>query len=181
MNALPKPTTLSCFLESLERPLALYMTSSSQSLQPSPGARSPRTFVLRGQLEMSIVLAGNASETLEIAYRPTPKRSIKSEILFPLQTSVDMAHLFDRVLVGSSTECGNCHTGEVEEDFDGFPDGAWESAVIDPYEMFNVTLDDLRTENTKCDPSTEPDRCSMLSALLDHGPVQAGELGNAGL
>lgn len=181
MNALPKPTSMSCFLESIERPFALYMTSSSQSLQPSPGARSPRTFILRGALEMSLVFEGGASKTLELAFRPTPRRSIKTEILFPLQANVDISHLFDRVLVGSATECGNCHTAEVKEDFDGFPTGAWESDVIDPYAIFNVTLDDLRDENASCDSSTEPDRCEMLSAVLDHGPVQAGELGKPGL
>ena len=64
INTLPKPTTLACFLEALDRPLTLYMTESDRSLQPSPGPRSPRTFVLRGDLEMSFVVEGLARDTL---------------------------------------------------------------------------------------------------------------------
>jgi hypothetical protein len=183
LNSLPKPTTLECFLQTLSRPLALYMTSSTQSLQPATGGeRSPRTFVLRGALEMSIVLDGPAMATLEIAYRTAPERSIKTEILFPVARDVTPERFFDRVIVGSeSTECGNCHVAEGKEDFEGFPDGVFVSDVIPPYEIFEVSLDRLRLEGTTCNAGSEPQRCALLSALLDHGDVQPGQLGNPGL
>jgi hypothetical protein len=183
MNSLPKPTTLECFLQTLGRPLSLYMTSSEQSLQPAVGgARSPRTFVLRGSLEMSIVLDGPASSTLEMGYRPTPGRSIKTEILFPLAKDVTPERFFDRVLVGGeATECGRCHVAETQEDFEGFPDGVFVSDVIPPYSIFEVSLDALRTEGATCDETAEPQRCALLAALLDHGDVRQGQLGNPGL
>src|SRR5689334_21320856 len=39
-NALPHPLSLTCFLESLDRPLALHAAVSTISLQPAPAARS---------------------------------------------------------------------------------------------------------------------------------------------
>src|SRR5688572_5299709 len=51
----------------------------------------------------------------------------------------------------------------------------------DPFADSNVTLGALVAEKTSCDASTEPERCSLLSALLNRGAVQAGEVGNPGL
>jgi hypothetical protein len=178
MNTLPKPTSLACFLEALDRPLTLYMTSSGQSLQPSPGPRSPRTFVLRGTFEMSIVLEGPVSHTLELGFRPVPDRSIKAEILFPLTRDVSEATLFSRVQqTPRTTICGACHVGEEHKDFPGFPAGVFESDVIDPYEMFEVEIDSMRTQVGSCDKAAEPDRCALLSGLFDHGDVIQGSLG----
>jgi hypothetical protein len=138
--------------------------------------------VLRGALEMSIVLDGPASSTIEMAYRPVPGRSIKTEILFPLAKDVTPERFFDRVLIGgNATECGNCHVAETQEEFEGFPDGVFVSDVIPPYSIFEVSLDSLRTERTTCNEQAEPKRCAMLSALLDFGDVQSGQLGNPGL
>jgi hypothetical protein len=136
---------------------------------------------LRGALEMSFVFDGSASNTLELAYRSTPLRSIKTEILFPLRADILPEQLFDRILTPSGTKCGDCHPAEAKEDLPEFPAGAWESDVIEPLAFQNVTLGALQAENTSCDASTEPDRCSLLSALLNHGAVQAGEVGNPGL
>jgi len=183
MNSLPKPTSLACFLESLERPLNLYMTSSDQSLQPSPGPRSPRTFILHENLEMSIVFEGEASATLELGYRPTPLRSIKSEILFPITRDVLPEGFFDRIQRdggGSRTTiCSNCHNGEEHTDFPEFPNGVFESDVLDPYTVYEVTLDTLQAEVDVCDPSTEEFRCGLLDALFKHGEVTQGKLGTA--
>jgi hypothetical protein len=182
INALPKPTSLDCFLESLSRPIALYATSSTQSLQPAEGAGNARTFVLRGPLELAVVLDGSASNTLELGFRSTPTRTIKTEILFPVTLDLSPDTLFNRVMVGpTSTECAACHTNEKKVDLTGFTNGAWESDVNDPYDVFNVTVDTLQSENANCDSATYPTRCTMLGALLNHGPVQAGQLGNPGL
>jgi hypothetical protein len=178
MNTLPKPTSLACFLEALDRPLTLYMTESGQSLQPSPGPRSPRTFILRGPFEMSIVLDGLARDTLELGFRPEIGRSIKAEILFPLTRDVNEATLFSRVqATPRTTICGACHVGEEHKDFPGFPEGVFESNVIDPYEMFEVAVDSMRTQVGPCDKATEPYRCGLLSGLFDHGDVIQGSLG----
>lgn len=172
MNALPRPTTLECFIQSLERPLSVYLTSSGGSLQPSLGARSPRTFIVNGDLVMSIVFDGEAAETLELGYRTSPERSIKTEILFPLERDVTVSNLFDRVETGSVTMCGACHTGEIFTNHEEFPDGVYESAVIVPSSVFTVDLESLRAEEAACDPATESFRCGLLDAFFDHGEVQ---------
>jgi hypothetical protein len=177
LNTLPKPTTLACFLEALDRPLTLYMTSSDQSLQPSPGPRSPRTFVLRGDFEMSIVFEGAASNTLEFGYRPIPSRSIKAEIVFPLTKDVSEDTLFSRIQVTPRTTlCGACHVGEGKEEFPGFPAGVFASDVNEPYGYFEVKLDLLKDEATDCDKAAEPYRCGLLSALFEHGETVQGLL-----
>jgi hypothetical protein len=172
MNSLPRPTTLDCFLQSLQRPLSVYLTRSGGSLQPSPGARSPRTFIVNGNLVMSVVFDGPAGETLELGYRTTPDRSVKTEILFPLQRDITLVGLFDRVEEGNRTQCADCHTGETFTDQAAFPDGAYESAVIVPSSVFTVDLESLRAEEAACDPVAESNRCSMLDAFFDHGEVQ---------
>lgn len=177
LNTLPKPTTLACFLQALDRPLSLYMTKSDDSLQPSPGARSPRTFIVRGELELSIVLDGLARDTLEFGFNYEPGRSIKAEIVFPLTGSLSESSLFDPIQVTPrTTQCGMCHVGEAREDFPGFPLGVFASDVIVPFDFDEVSLDALLAENVACDPIIEPYRCGLLSALLDHGEVVRGEL-----
>ena len=177
LNTLPKPVTLACFLQALDRPLTLYMTKSDDSLQPSPGARSPRTFILNGDLEMSIVLDGDARNTLEFGYRPESARSIKAEIEFPLTADVSERRLFDRVQVTErTTRCGACHVGEAKEEFPGFPLGVFASDVIMPFDMDAVTIDSMKAEHASCDPATEEYRCGLLSALFDQGEVVPGFL-----
>jgi hypothetical protein len=177
LNTLPKPTSLACFLEALERPLTVYMTKSNQSLQPSPGARSPRTFILRGDFEMSIVLEGEASNTLEFGFRPTPSRSIKTEIVFPVTRDVSEDTIFSRIQVTPRTTiCGACHVGEEHRDFPGFPAGVFESDVFAPFDLEEVSVDSLRPEAESCDEVAEPYRCGLLAALFDHGELVQGKL-----
>jgi hypothetical protein len=180
INSLPRPTSLACFLESLDRPLTLYMTESDQSLQPSPGPRSPRTFVLRADMEMSVIFEGKASNTLEFGFRPQVSRSIKTEILFPVTNDVNLATIFTRIQqTERTTICGNCHVDEQHVDFPGFPDGVFESDVFEPYEFYEVKLEDLKNENSICDKAAEPYRCELLSAIFDHGETLQGHLRGA--
>jgi hypothetical protein len=177
MNSLPKPVSLACFLQALSRPLSLYMTSSGDSLQPSPGPRSPRTFIVYEPMVMSIVLDGPAQMALEFGYRTSPSRSVKTEIIFPLETDVTFANIFDEVRSGNLTKCGNCHTGEVVTFNPDLPVDVFESDIIAPFDMDEVDLASLRTEHSSCDAAAEPDRCALLSALLDHGEVRAAPRG----
>jgi len=177
INSLPRPTSLACFLQSLDRPLTLFMTESDQSLQPATGPQSPRTFVLRDDLEMSIVFDGEASNTLEFGYRTSSARSIKAEILFPIRRDVSESTLFDRIEVSPYTSvCGACHIAEVRADFPGFPNGVFESEVFEPFGIFEVELDNLKAEAGSCDENAEPDRCELLSAIFDHGETVQGQL-----
>lgn len=179
LNALPRPTSLACFLEALDRPLRLYLTSSDQSLQPSPGARSPRIFVVNEPMVMSIVLEGEAATTLEIGYRTTPTRSIKTELIFPLQTQVTFANLFDGVKDGDGrvTRCSACHTSEQQFFDTELQAEVYESDLYPPFEVYEVDVASVRAENESCDPAVEPERCELLSAIFDHGDVIAAPNG----
>ncbi|MEY2932128.1 MAG: hypothetical protein RL033_2877 [Pseudomonadota bacterium] len=177
LNTLPKPTTLECFLQALERPLNVYFTSSRFSLQPAPDASSPRTFIQRGSLYMSFVFAGDASDTLEFGYRPVPNRSIKAEIEFPITRDLNEDSLFDGIaLTDTTTRCGACHRSEAHEEFPGFPEGVYASDIFEPFESLEVDLETMRTEVAGCDTSPETERCLLLSALFENGPLLQGEL-----
>lgn len=180
MNSLPKPASLECFLQALSRPLNVYLTSSGDSLQPSPGARSPRTFIIFEPLVMSIVFDGPGRPALELGYRSTPTRSIKTEFVFPLMTDVTATNFFDRAMDANdanSTRCSACHTGEVQAASPEFPGEVFESDIFPPYDFLEVSVEALRNERETCDPSEEPERCSMLSAFFDFGTINEAPQG----
>lgn len=180
INSLPKPTSLDCFLQALSRPLNVYMTSSADSLQPAVGARSPRTFIVFEPLVMSIVFDGPGQGALELGYRSSPARSVKTEILFPRTTDVTESNFFIGAVDAAdsvSTRCSACHTGEVQTLSSGFPGEVFESDIIPPLDFQEVDVEDLRAERQTCDASAEPVRCGMLSAFFDFGTVNRAPQG----
>ena len=180
MNALPRPTTLPCFLQSLDRPLEVYLTSSQLSLQPAAGAERPRTFIVLGELVLSVVTNAKFISRLELGYRTAPGRSLKGEIAFPLTRAVTAADIADRIRVGNVSICGGCHGAETRPVDGFFLDGAFESAIAVPLSPFEVDLETLRAEAAACDRSLDPDRCAQLSALFDHGEVRRSTLWDGG-
>lgn len=171
LNALPRPTTLECFLQALERPLQVFMTRSDQSLQPSPGARSPRTFIVNAPLVMSIVFEGDAKATLELGYRTAERRSIKTELIFPLRSEVTPNNLFDEIKQGQVTRCSACHTSETQIFDAEIQADVFESDIYEPFSVYDVDVESVRAESASCDPTAEPERCALLSAIFDYGDV----------
>lgn len=169
INALPRPLTLDCLLERLERPLAIAATSGVISLQPAVDRRSPRVFLFSGELIMSIAVDGDPGSTLlEFGEIVGPTRSIKAEIQFPLADSVTAAAPFERILDADGTKCGFCHRDEMAAP--GYP-GAFASAALQMVVYDEVTVADMRDEYERCDPAAEPGRCARFAALFDHGEV----------
>jgi hypothetical protein len=72
--------TLPCFLQTLQRPLSLYATSSPISAQPADSERDPRIFVMMEPLILSVVAVGETSVYLELSELTSNTRSIKAEI-----------------------------------------------------------------------------------------------------
>jgi hypothetical protein len=180
INALPKPTTLPCFLESLDRPLELYLTRSELSLQPADGPERPRTFIVFGELVLSVVTTQKFISRLELGHRTAPGRSVKGEIAFPLTRDVTAADITERIRVGNVSICGGCHGAETRPTDPFFPDGAFESAIAVPLSPYEVDLQALRAQAAACDRAQDPDRCAQLSALFDHGEVRRSALWDGG-
>lgn len=172
VNGLPKPASLACFLEALERPLRLVATRSFFSAQPAMGARSPRIFLFMDGIIQSVVPEGSARNLLEMGEATSPGSSIKAELEFPIAENITLATAFERLPLDDITTCAVCHNGHVP--VLGI-DGAFESEVLRPADQELVPLAELEAEARNCDGEVEPERCAMLGALFQHGEVIAAE------
>jgi hypothetical protein len=177
LNGLPHPVELSCFLESLDRPLAFNANSNVQSAQPAAGKRNPRVFlILNESLSVSIV---PTADTLEFGQRGEEAGfSLKGEIHFPVQGQLTPEDAFSRLSpnaatglsLDQATSCGVCHDHErpsVDYPFRG----AFISARVKPQSIFGVDVAYIKKETDACDAEAEPVRCAVLHALFDHGSV----------
>lgn len=172
VNGLPKPVSLACFLEALERPLRVVATQSVFSAQPATGRRSPRIFLFGEGIIVSIVPEGSTRNLLEMGQATSPGNSIKAELEFPITETITLATAFERLPLDDITTCGVCHDGRVPAL--GI-EGAFESEVLRPEDRELVPLGELEDEARRCDAAVEPERCAMLGALFQHGEVIAAE------
>jgi hypothetical protein len=171
LNALPKPLTIPCFLESLARPIPMAATFGVLSAQPAVGVRSPRMFLFFGPNRMSIVPDGVGSSVLEFGEQRPDYRSLKGEIEFPLTGDIPQSAPFDRVLFNDQlTTCGLCHAAEQSEP-SPFTTHAFVSKSLRPAPRNAVTLQSLQHELSICNRGAEPYRCAMLDSLFSLGPV----------
>ena len=171
INALPKPLSLPCFLESLARPLEISASTSLVSAQPAQGSRSPRIFVFQDPNVMSIVPAGDGASLLEFGEQRPEFRSLKAEIPFPVTTQLAPSAPFDELLTSSTlTTCGGCHPGEQQEsEISGVR--TFTSVAIRPRAGELVSAASLSHELEICDRAREPQRCAMLDGLMGWGQV----------
>jgi hypothetical protein len=171
INALPKPVTLPCFLQSLARPLAIHATNSLFSLQPAQGARSPRIFVFARSMVMSIVPAGDTANFLEFGETRADFRSLKAELAFPVSAALPPSAPFDDLRFNDQlSKCAVCHANEIDESTT-LGVRLYVSGAIRPLPADRVPAARLAQELVVCDSSSEPQRCAMLDALLGWGPV----------
>ncbi|MBZ5715918.1 hypothetical protein [Nannocystis pusilla] len=171
INELPRPLTLDCFLERLERPLAIAATRSMISLQPAVGDHSPRLFLFMGELVLSVAVDGHGFDLLEFGEHVAPTRSIKAEIAFPLDDLLGPEAPFARIFDGvDGTNCGVCHAEEVSEP--RYPQAFVSDALRFP-DWEEVAFAAVREAYEGCDAAAEPERCARLTALFGHGPVEA--------
>jgi hypothetical protein len=172
VNALPRPVTVTCFVESLDRPLRLTATSSLISLQPAMGRRSPRVFLLGDGLVMSVVVDGKGRDLVELGQFVTGARTMKGEIAFPVAEELPPGEPYRRIrsdgMGTAGTSCRFCHPGEEPGPEVGGAT-AFISGAHKPNHRTVVGLDDIQRERQACDPAAEPARCELLGALLDHG------------
>jgi hypothetical protein len=169
LNALPKPVSLPCFLETLARPLEVHATVSRISAQPSVGARSPRIFMFYDGLRLSIALDGVGSRALEFGEIRDEFRSLKAEIGFPVTAQLSPGAPFERVLYNQAgTSCGFCHAAEQAAEDVSFT-SAFTSLALRPAAEDAVSIESLSAELADCDAVAEPERCAMLKSLFEQG------------
>lgn len=174
LNSLPRPVSLPCFIESLARPLRIHASSSRLSTQPAQGESSPRIFILKGNLIMTIVAAELFSDAMELGENYGGGDSIKGEIHFPVMAPLATADPFKLLTSSRGSACAFCHSGEtaVTHPTAGVP--ALVSAIISPEPEFDVSLSRLIDEARSCDPSVEPTRCAILRAVVGDGDLVSG-------
>lgn len=180
MNALPRPTTLACFIESLARPLDVYFSKSQLSAQPADGPDNPRTFIVNGALFLSSVPSGYAQNTLELGFRTGDERAIRGEIVFPLRAPVSASTMAEHIELGERfTICGLCHAREARTRDPFLGELAFESDLIAPNPDDELGIEAVRALATTCDPLVTPERCARLSALFDHGALRPSRVFDA--
>jgi hypothetical protein len=171
VNALPKPVTLPCVLESLARPLHLYAVRSIVSAQPSDGRRSPRMFLFFDGLVLSIAPTGVGSPLLEFGQIRSPTHTLKAEIEFPIQAKLAPETPFERIIYQGSdhTSCGFCHAAETQDDGIDFTRAFVSQALQPNAPRDRVMVDELLTEWKQCDASSEAYRCAILDSVFGQG------------
>jgi hypothetical protein len=176
LNELPKPTSVACFVESLDRPLVANATNSVFSAQPATSYQSPRVFLKVGRTWISVVVDGAATNLVEFGYLlDDGLHSLKGELKLPSTEALPLTAPFKRVRYNEeSTLCGACHREETLERVDG-DTSIYSSFAYRPRPETRVPIDFLRTESQTCDWDLQPHRCEMLSALFDGGSVDEGE------
>jgi hypothetical protein len=171
INALPKPTSLPCLLESLPRPIRAHAAQSQLSAQPSAGAHNPRFFLFDEPLIMTITPSGIGSDLLELSVLESATRSVKAEIHFPVSHELLEAEPYERALFNDElTSCAFCHADERPVPSITFT-RAFSSEALKPDPRNRVAVSSMLDEAARCDGAAEPARCQMLGALLDHGAV----------
>jgi hypothetical protein len=171
INALPKPVSVACFVQALDRPLKIYATNSVFSRQPAVGDRSPRIFIFSDQLLISIATDGAGSSLVEFGQLTSDQTSLKGELQLPVTQNLTGTEAFERIRLQNGTSCAACHSGETLSNLVTATE-AFESRAIKPSPATQVDLTQLKEEYSDCNSSREPIRCSLLKAVFGFGAVQ---------
>lgn len=176
MNSLPRPVTVQCFLQSLERPMPIIGSLDTASAQPAEGERSPRLFAIYGTMVISFVPEGDGSRVIEVAEQRPLLRSVKAEMKMPIEDEATPADAFDHLLQeeGGGTFCGTCHSNE-ERAIDITYGEAYVSQAFRPTRPLTVDLEHVRAQHESCDRDATPRRCSIYDALFSRGEVYDGD------
>lgn len=173
IDALPRPVTIPCLLDVLDRPLLVETSANTFSAQPAGGRENPRIFIFRGEMVISVVPDGGAQNLLELSLRRSPTRSVKGELLFPIEGEIAAAAPYDQVLYSGDqrTKCFACRANEARDPTVSHAT-AFVSDIVAPHQLDRVEVAALEAEHRACDPAEEADRCAMLEALFGHGEVR---------
>ena len=176
IDALPRPVTVACVVEALERPFVVTASSSPFSAQPAAGEVAPRIFIVRETLVISVVPDGDGSHVIEFSEERPNARSVKAELAMPVEGTLDPAAAFDHLLMNTGSVCGSCHKNE-QPAWDIEYAQAFESQALKPTRNDLVTLEGIVAQANACDANATPSRCEIYDALLYRGGVMDGDFG----
>jgi hypothetical protein len=166
INALPKPLSIACFIESLEHPLKIQASSSQLSSQPAINAESPRIFIYFGNLTLTIVASDNSDTTIEFGERSAYQMAIRGEIAFPVLNALPTSDAYTTIRNAGGTRCAFCHDSERAVADDATHQQAYASEVIPLPAVSNVSIASVIHSAETCDPGKSPRRCATLSAVV---------------
>jgi hypothetical protein len=175
INAMEKPLTLPCFIQSLPRPLRIQPAYSEFSAQPSPNAGSPRIFFFFDRLILTVAVDQDFAEMpyplLEMSYLVDEPNLIttKAELKFPIVETLSAGSPYlDLSFNERISQCSFCHPREsIRETIEDQP--VYQSTMLRPARPQPVER--LYQENIACEASREPHRCAMLASIVDHGEL----------
>lgn len=169
INALPRPLTIDCFLNSLKAPLKVFAINNKASAQPAADQQSPRIFILKDRFVFSVVPAGTARNLLEFSELNTANESFKGELEFPIEGTVTIDQILSRISQTTNTStCVNCHSQERIIPYKSLG-SLFASQVVSPNESQRVSYPYLRAQATACSPDINKFRCDMLNAIYTKG------------
>lgn len=172
VNALPKPVTIDCFIQALNRPLYINTTSSLLSVQPAFGIENPRIFIAINKLIISIVSKGIGTNLMEFSFMYSDTRSLKGEIQFPVYSNLSYEVPFMRVDTNGQSTCSGCH---IDEAIDTSVTGttAYLSKALKPAIDKNVSVTQFSQQNYLCEfNNDETRRCQIIKSLFQNGSVE---------
>lgn len=168
INALPKPVQLDCFLNALQAPLKVFAVNSTSSAQPAQGASSPRIFILKDKLSLSVVPAGAGKTLLELG-EVLSGQSFKGEIRFPVENTMTVNDITQYLSGGASTSsCAGCHLNETKQIYKT-PNQLFISNIFRPDEAKRVGQTFMKIQAETCDSVTNKFRCDILKAIYING------------
>lgn len=170
INALPKPLTIPCLIENLPAPLKVFSMQSSFSAQPSQSADTPRVFIVINKMVLSVVPTGSGRNLLEMSQIYDSTLSVKTEVSFPVTSSILASAPYERIRSGSGTSCRSCHTSELQ--VSGFAGTAFASTTLRPDSNRRIPVTDSQSAARSCNMASDPDRCKMMRAIFITGNAQ---------
>ncbi len=173
INSLPKPVSIGCLIESLDRPLDIYGTFSSSSAQPSDGPSDPRIFIFKNTLAISVVTSGPAKDMRAFGLMLPGGVSQKGEIRFPVLSELAITAPFDEIRSGGGTGCVFCHANERP----GVSANSFVSDIIRPSSFTRVSLDAMKTQSALCNSASgaSTHRCEIFKGIFNYGTVRGKE------
>lgn len=173
INSLPKPLTGECLVKSLKRPLYVNATASKLSAQPAGSYGSPRIFIFKGDLIISVVGTGEGSKLLEFSEVVSPTKSIKGEVVLPIENELARTDPFVRINISNRTTCSGCHGSEqLVNTIDGV--AVYSSIAFRPFPQDDVSVEYLRENHYLCQSQKNTSQnCNFLKGLFSYGEVHA--------